>query len=60
MASKKFKYFTVTTTSVVRAPSKAEAEAVSRRKRGVNGDLLSSQVTVDRIPATTARSLSAL
>jgi hypothetical protein len=49
MAENKFKYFTVTTTSIVKAANKTEAEKIasgSRRKvAGVAGELIFKDVT---------------
>ena len=59
MAEKKFKYFTVTTTSIVKAANKTEAEKIasgSRRKvAGVDGELIFKDVEVERITAIKAR-----
>jgi hypothetical protein len=59
MAENKFKYFTVTTTSIVKAANKTEAEKIasgSRRKvAGVAGELIFKDVEVERITAIKAR-----
>ena len=59
MAENKFKYFTVTTTSIVKAANKTEAEksaSGSRRKvAGVAGELIFKDVEVERITAIKAR-----
>lgn len=59
MADNKFKYFTVTTTSIVKAPNKASAEKIALSTRGkvsgVNGEMLYKDVEVDRITAVEAR-----
>ena len=59
MSDNKFKYFTVTTTSVVKANNKADAEkiALSNRRNGagVAGELIYKDVEVERITATQAR-----
>lgn len=59
MAENKFKYFTVTTTSIVKAANKTEAEKIasgSRRKvAGVTGELIFKDVEVERITAIKAR-----
>ncbi len=59
MAENKFKYFTVTTTSIVKAANKTEAEKIassSRRKvAGVAGELIFKDVDVERITAIKAR-----
>lgn len=59
MPENKFKYFTVTTTSIVKAANKTEAEKIasgSRRKvPGVVGELIFKDVEVERITAIKAR-----
>lgn len=59
MSENKFKYFAVTTTAIVRANNKTEAEkiAMSNRRKvsGVNGELLYKDIEVDRITAIQAR-----
>jgi len=59
MPENKFKYFTVTTTSIVKAANKTEAEKIasgSRRKvAGVVGELIFKDVEVERITAIKAR-----
>jgi hypothetical protein len=59
MSENKFKYFTVTTTSVVKANTKADAEkiALSNRRNGagVAGELIYKDVEVERITALQAR-----
>jgi hypothetical protein len=59
MAENKFKYFTVTTTSVVKAPTSAEAQKIAksnnRKVSGVRGELLFKDVEVERITAVKAR-----
>ena len=59
MSSNKMKYFTVTTTSVVKAESKTQAQLVALRKRGVPGTVLTSSTNVDQIRAAEANSLTA-
>ena len=59
MAENKFKYFTVTTTSIVKASNMAEAEKIASGNRrtvsGVSGELLFKDVDVERITAIKAR-----
>lgn len=59
MSDNKFKYFAVTTTSIVKANSKVDAEkiAMSNRRKGVGvaGELLYKDVEVERITALQAR-----
>lgn len=59
MSNSKFKYFTVTNTSVVKATNKTEALQVAANKRGASGELMSREIEVDQIKATEARTLSA-
>ncbi len=59
MAENKFKYFTVTTTSIVKASNMTEAEKIASGNRrtvsGVSGELLFKDVDVERITAVKAR-----
>jgi len=59
MADNKFKYFTVTTTTIVKANNKAEAEKLAlsnkRSLSGVPGELIYKDVEVERISAIEAR-----
>jgi hypothetical protein len=59
MSENKFKYFTVTTTSVVKANNKAEAQKIAmsngRRTSGISGELICSDVEIERISAIEAR-----
>lgn len=58
MSDNKFKYFSVTTTSVVKANNKADAEKIAtatRRNSGVAGELIFKDVEVERISAMQAR-----
>lgn len=58
MSDNKFKYFSVTTTSVVKANNKADAEKIAmntRRNPGVPGELIFKDVEVERISAMQAR-----
>jgi hypothetical protein len=59
MAENKFKYFTVTTTSIVKSPTAAEAQKIAssnnRKVSGVRGELLFKDVEVERITAVEAR-----
>lgn len=59
MSDNKFKYFTVTTTSLVKANNKTDAQKIamsnSRRPVGVAGELIYKEVDVDRISAEEAR-----
>lgn len=55
MSDSKFKYFTVTTTTLVRANSKADAEKLAMGRRGVAGEVLFKDVEIERISAIEAR-----
>jgi hypothetical protein len=59
MAENKFKYFTITTTSIVKAPTSSEAQKIAkssaRKLSGVRGELLFKDVEVERITAVQAR-----
>jgi hypothetical protein len=61
MSENKFKYFTVTTTSIVKANTMAEAEKLAKSNRrtlpGVSGELMFRDVDVERISAVQAREL---
>ena len=59
MSDNKFKYFAVTTTTVVKANNKADAEKLAmstRRPSGVQGELIFKDVEVERISAIQAES----
>jgi hypothetical protein len=58
MSENKFKYFTVTTTSVVKANSKTDAQKLAMGRRGVTGEVLFKDVEIDRISAIEAREQS--
>ena len=58
MSENKLKYFTVTSTSIVKANNKADAEkiAVSNRKpANVEGKLIFKDMEIERISAAEAR-----
>lgn len=59
MSENKFKYFNVTTTSIVKAANKADAERIAlSNKRSVNsvtGELVYKDIEVERITAVKAR-----
>jgi len=59
MSENKYKYFTVTTTAIVKAPKKTSAEKIAMSNRrtvtGVNGELIYKDVETDRITAVQAR-----
>lgn len=59
MSDNKFKYFTVTTTTIVKAANKSDAERIAlsnkRAVTGVNGELVYKDIEVERISAVQAR-----
>lgn len=59
MADNKFKYFTVTSTTIVKAANKADAERIAlsnkRSLTNVNGELIYKDIEVERITAVQAR-----
>lgn len=59
MTENKYKYFTVTTTSIVKAVNMSEAAKIAAGNRrtavGVAGELLFKDVDVERITALKAR-----
>jgi len=57
MSSNKFNYYTVTTTTIVKANNKTDALAVTMNRRGVTGEILTREVYVDRIAAAEAHAL---
>jgi hypothetical protein len=57
MSDNKFKYFEVTTTALVKASSKADAEKLAMGRRGITGEVLSKHTEIDRISAIDAREM---
>jgi hypothetical protein len=61
MSGNKFKYFVVTTTSIVKAPNKAHAEktATSARtsKSSSHGEMIYRDVDIERVTAIEAQSI---
>lgn len=55
MSTNKFKYWTVTTTKVVKANNKKDAIAAVRKMKASGAKVLSSDTSVDRISASEAR-----
>jgi len=59
MSDNKFKYFTVTTTALVKANNKTDAERMAmstgRRPAGVAGELIYKDVKIERISAVEAQ-----
>lgn len=60
MSSNKYKYFVVTTTSVVKAPNKAIAQEVAtstrKSKLETHGEMLFRDIDIERITAVEAQS----
>lgn len=57
MSDNKFKYFEVTTTALVRANSKTDAEKLAMGRRGITGEVLSKHTEIDRVSAIEAREM---
>ena len=58
MSDNKFKYFTVTTTSLVKANNKTDAEKIATslsNRRSTLGEMLYREVETERISAVEAR-----
>lgn len=55
MSSNKRKYWTVVTTQVVSANNKSDALAKVARKRGIDADVLSTDVSATRVSAAEAK-----
>lgn len=54
MSDNKFKYFTVTTTMLVKANSKTDAQNLAMNRRGVQGEVLFRSTDIDRISSAEA------
>jgi len=54
MSENKFKYFAVTTTTLVKANSKADAQKIALNRRGVNGEVLFKSTDIERITSAEA------
>lgn len=57
MPENKFNYFEVTTSYIVKAKNKSEAEKVVLGRRGVKGEVITSKTSIDRIPAVEVREM---
>lgn len=57
MPENKFNYFEVTTSYIVKAKNKSEAEKVVLGIRGVKGEVVTSKTSIDRIPAVEVREM---
>ena len=54
MSDNKFKYFAVTTTTLVKANSKTDAQKLSNSRRGVAGEVLFKSTDIERITSAEA------
>lgn len=59
MSSNKYRYYEVTTTSVVQALNQTDAIKLSQNKRGVVGRVLSEETSIDRVGAAYANEFQA-
>ncbi len=57
MPENKFNYFEVTTSYIVKAKNKSEAEKVVLGRRGVKGEVITSKTSIDRVPAVEVREM---
>lgn len=57
MPENKFNYFEVTTSYIVKAKNKSEAEKVVLGRRGVKGEVITSKTSIDRIPAVEVKEM---
>jgi hypothetical protein len=55
MSDNKFKYFTVTTTTLVKANNQGDAQKLAMGRRGVTGEVMFKDVEIERISAIEAR-----
>lgn len=56
--SNKFRYYTVETSTVVKALNKTDARAVARGRRGVPGSVLDETVGIERVTAGEAKAIA--
>lgn len=54
MSDNKFKYFAVTTTTLVKANSKNDAQKVAMNRRGTPGEVLFRSTDIERITSAEA------
>ncbi len=59
MSDNKFRYYTVTETTVVKACNSTDARAIARGRRGVAGQVVDQTSGVERISAVEAKSIAA-
>lgn len=55
MSDNKFKYFAVTTTTLVKANNKTDAQKVAMGRRNADGELLFKSTDIERISSIEAR-----
>jgi hypothetical protein len=55
MSDNKFKYFAVTTTTLVKANNKTDAQKLSMGRRGITGEVLFNTTDIERISSIEAR-----
>ena len=53
------RYYEVSTSTIVKALNKTDAEAIARGRRGVSGSVLGTETWVERVTATEARNSAA-
>lgn len=54
MSDNKFKYFAVTTTTLVKANSKTDAQKLAMSRRGIQGEVLFRSTDIERISSAEA------
>lgn len=57
MSENKFNYFEVTTSLLVKAKNKSEAEKVALGRKNVKGEILSTNTDVERVSAVEVREM---
>jgi hypothetical protein len=57
MSDNKFNYFEVTTSLLVKAKNKADAEKVALGRKNIKGEILSTNIDVERITAVEVREM---
>lgn len=55
MSDNKYKYFAVTTTTLVKANNKTDAQKIAAGRRGVPGEMMFKSTDVERISSIEAR-----
>lgn len=57
MSDNKFNYFEVTTSFLVKAKNKSEAEKIALGRKNVKGNILSTNTDVERVSAVEVREM---